>query len=70
MCVFVSQILLNRALTEIIKGANNMKELAVLKSVERLCEGAFMNMPYLKAAILNDGLQVLGNYAFKGTKLK
>lgn len=47
-----------------------MKELTVLKSVERLCDGAFMNMSQLKAAILNDGLQVLGNYAFKGTKLK
>ena len=70
----IAETLLSRDASEILRGAENVREIAFPSSVTRVKGGAFLDRTFLQSVVLNEGFERLvgddGNNIFGHAGLK
>ena len=66
LSVFVSETEFDRVMSQIMTGSRSTRTIMFPSTVIRVQEGAFEDSPLLKSAILNEGLERLGECEEEG----
>ena len=68
--LFVSGTEFGRDMSEVVKGTDGTKIFTFPKTVRAVQKDAFQRISLLGSVVLNDGLEVIGEAAFRGTGLR
>ena len=68
--LFVSGTEFNRNMAEVVRGTDGTKTLTFPNTIKTVQKDAFQRISSLGSVLLNDGLEVIGDAAFRGTGLR